>query len=264
LFGPRGVVQWSLSEAMTAPGMPRTRWLVELLAPFDISETNVVRSLFFLYIAGLSALLFGWFTRVAAVVAWLTHLMVMMSERTALYGVDDFANIMLFYAIWMPVGAYWSLDALAGRVSSAPSLEARVGLRVLQLHLCAVYFTSGVEKALQPPYQWWDGEVIWRTSLLPEFGQFDMTWMADYPLLPKLAAWSSLAIEVFYPFFVWPRATRKFWALATVGMHLGIAILMGLVSFGAFMMVLTASAWLFSPEPSGKPEAAGEVTAAPK
>lgn len=244
LFGPCGVVQWSLSETMTVPGLPRVRWLAETLAPLGVTPAACVRATFLLYVAGLSALLVGWRTRGAAVVAWLAHVLVFMSERTALYGVDDFAHIALFYCVWMPVGAAWSLDVLAGRVSPAASLEARLGLRVLQLHLCVVYFSSGIEKALQPPYQWWDGEVVWRTALLPEFAQFDLTWLANFPLLPKLAAWGSLFIEVGYAFFVWPKTTRRWWALATVGLHLGIAVMMGLVSFGAFMIVLTAAAFL--------------------
>jgi hypothetical protein len=258
LFAPsHGVMQSSLTELMLVPGVPRTRWVVELLAPLGISEAACVRGLFVLYVAGLSALLLGWHTRLAAVTAWLTHLILMMSGRASLYGVDEFAHIFLFYLMWMPAGAYWSLDVLSGRTSSAATFAARLGLRVLQIHLCVVYLTSGLEKALTPPYQWLDGEVIWRTSILPDYRQFDLEWLVNVPFLVKLASWGALAIELAYAFLVWPRRTRTLMALSTLGLHLGIAVLMGLVSFGAVMMVLTGSVWLFSPEVESKPSLGG-------
>lgn len=244
LFGPRGVVQYSLSETMVVPGVPRMSWVVQALAHVGVSEVFAVRASFLLYVAGLSALMFGWRTRLAAIVAWSMHLVVMMTQRTALYGVDDFANIALFYCMWMPVGHYWSMDVVCGRASSAPSWEARLSLRVLQIHLCMVYLSSGIEKALQPPYQWWDGEILWRTFLLPEYRQFDMTWLADVPWLVKMASIGALFLELGYAFLVWPLATRKVTAIATLAMHLGIAVFMGLVTFGLVMIVLSAAAWL--------------------
>src|SRR5262245_6879826 len=74
LFGPRGVVQPELSETMVVPGVPRLSWVIGALAPLGISEAFTVKAAFVLYVAGLSALMFGWRTRVAAVVAWSLHL----------------------------------------------------------------------------------------------------------------------------------------------------------------------------------------------
>ena len=114
---------------MVYPGVPRIRWLAEALAPLGVSEDACVRGIFLTYVASLSALLFGWHTRLAAILAWLTHLTLMMSERSSLYGVDDFAHIILFYFMWMPIGHDWSLDVQEKRVSSEPSFAARLSLR---------------------------------------------------------------------------------------------------------------------------------------
>jgi hypothetical protein len=250
LFAPtHAIVQWTLTESVLVPGMPRMRWLVELLAPLGVSEAACVRSVFILYVAGLSALMMGWHSRLAAVIAWFTHLTLMMSDRTPLYGVDDFAHIALFYCVWMPVGHAWSLDVSAGRVSAAPSFAARLGLRVLQIHLCVVYLTSGIEKATSPPYQWWNGELIWMTATSPDYGKLPMEWLANVPWLPLVAGLGALFIELAYAFLVWPKRTRVWMAGSTILLHLGIAVFMGLWSFAAVMIVLTASAWVVSPEP---------------
>ncbi len=250
LFAPtQGMVRWDVNERLLAPGVPRIRWFVDIMAGLGIGEVLSVRLLFITYVAGLSALMVGWHTRIAAVVSWATHLTLLMSCKSSLYGVDDFAQIALFYLIWFPAGHAWSLDVMQGRVKEEPTWDSRLALRVLQIHLCVIYFSSGILKATAPPYQWWDGEVIWRSSLMPEYYTFfDLTWMADVPIVPKLIAWGTLAIEIGYPIFCWIPKTRKLGALATIGLHVGIAVMMGLVSFAAVMIVLTGSAWLVSGE----------------
>jgi hypothetical protein len=250
LFGLPGIVQWQLGEQMIYPGVPRLRWLAEALAPLGVSPAACVRAVFILYVAGLAALLSGWHTRLAAALTYVTHLLLFMSTRASVYGVDDFTNIALFYFMWMPVGHWLSLDCAAGRASSEPTSVARLALRVFQIHLCLVYTSSGIEKALTPPYQWLDGEAIWRTLVIPEYEHFHLTWLAYVPWLVVLAAWSTLIVEIGYGLFVWPRRTRKAWGLATLGMHMGIGVFMGLVSFAAVMMVFTASMFLVSAEPA--------------
>jgi hypothetical protein len=249
LFGRGGLMQWVLGEAMIVPGVPRLRWLVEWLEPHGFSEIRLVQSLFVLYVAALAALLVGWHSRLAAVAAYAAHLLLFMGNRGAVYGVDDFAHIILFYFIWFPVGHWASLDVAAGRVSDAPTATARLALRVLQIHLCLVYTSSGIEKALTPPYQWLDGDAIWRTLILPEYRHFDLDWLAHFPWLVVGLAWGTLVLEIGYGLFMWPKTTRKFWAINIIAMHLGIAIFMGLVSFAAFMIVLTVAAFMVSAEP---------------
>jgi hypothetical protein len=83
----------------------------------------------------------------------------------------------------------------------------------------------------------------------PDLGQFDFAWLADTPWLAMLAGWGTLVVEIGYVFLVWPRRTRQLWALATVGLHVGIALALGLVSFAAVMIVLNVAAFLVSPEP---------------
>lgn len=248
LFGQQGVMQWPLGDLLVFPGLPRISWIVEVLTPLGISATTCVRGVFLLYVAGLSALLVGWHTRVAAAVAWFFHLTLVMSGRGSVYGVDDFANIALFYCIWMPVGRYASLDVLDGRANPAPSFGARLGLRVLQIQMCVVYFFSGIDKAMADGGQWWSGEAIWRALMLPEYRHFDMEWLANFPWLARLICWGTLAVETGYAFLIWPRWTKKPWAFATIGMHAGIAVMLGLVSFAALMSVLTFSAFVVSPE----------------
>lgn len=246
LYGNEGVVQWSVIEAGAPDGVPRIGWVAEALAA-GVSEAGAVRTVFLLYVAGLAGLLVGWRTRLAAALAWLTHLALNVSGNASISGMDQFANIGLFYCVCMPVGDVLSADRRAGRVAGDPSPAARLSLRVLQLHLCVVYFASGVEKATGE--QWWNGEAIWRAVMRPDLGQVDFAWLAAVPWVAALACWSTLVLEIGYAFLVWPRRTRALWALSMVGLHAGIALALGLLSFSAVMIVLNVSAFLVSPEP---------------
>lgn len=252
LYGPRGIVQWPLTDSLALPFVPRVGWVVDAAAHFGFSDDSAVRGLFALYVGAVSCLLIGYGTRTTSVVTWLTHLTLKTSAVATVYGVDSFAHIMLFYFMFMPIGRAFSVDRLLGRTSGEATSGARLALRVVQLHLCVVYFTSGFEKALGP--DWWDGEAIWCTLMRSDLCSLDMSWMSQVPWLPTLIGWSTLALEMGYAALVWPRATRKLTAAATIGMHLGIAVMLGLVSFAALMSVFTLAAFMIGAEP--KEEAA--------
>jgi hypothetical protein len=241
LYGNFGFVQWAILEAASDTWLPSIGKLCRLIQPFGVSANACVHGVFLAYLIALIFLLVGWRTRFFAVAAWLLHGLTVNSGYISLYGVDTFLHISLFYCIWMPVGASLSLDQhLSGRPPQ-PSFLANLSLRTLQLHLCIIYFDSGFAKLMGE--QWRNGEAIWRVLMDPQFAAIDFSWLAQMPILAKLACWSVLLIEVGYPVFIWPARTRPFWVVATLFLHLGIGAFMGLWMFSIMMMVLTTTAF---------------------
>jgi hypothetical protein len=242
-----GVLQGPLRDELARPGLPYLGWLFRILGRVGMGETTILVSTGLVYVASLITLLLGWRTRMAAAVAWLTHLTLMMTANGTSYGADSFGNIFLFYLIWIPSGAALSMDRLAGRQPAGPTPAARLSLRVIQLHLCLIYLTSGLMK--WSGEQWWDGDAIWPSLMLPEYRQVDSCWLVDHPWFAKLSGWMVIVVETGYSIFIWPRRTRRLWILATVAMHLGIAVFMGLGVFGALMIALTVAAFGVSAGP---------------
>lgn len=225
LYGRNGLFQSGLSS-----------YLLNQKLPFFVGTPTdaVIRMLFLTYVGALAFLATGYHTRVAAVLAWFSHFIIKINlGYLSSYGVDTFALIFLFYFIWMPVH---------GRESQ----WTRFSLRVLQAHLFIIYCSSGIAKIAG--YQWRNGEVIWRAAMMPQFSVFDMSWLASFPLIALVIAWSTLAIEIGYPILLGVPKLRFWGGLSVLAMHLGIACLMGLWSFGLFMMVLTASCFLVPSE----------------
>jgi hypothetical protein len=241
LYGDRGVLQGPLREALAGAGLPRIGWLVRVLGPLGVREASIVAGVGGVYVIALLALLGGLRTRVAAAVAWITHLMLMTTAEGSVYGADVFANTFLFYLVWAPAGATLSLDRRRGRATEGPTPAARLALRVVQMHLSGVYLASGVEKACGEG--WWNGEAIWRALMLPEYRRFDFSFLAAHPWVAAAAGWSVLLVEIGYPIFMWSRRTRRPWVWVTAAMHLGIALLMRLEVFGAIMIVLNVAAF---------------------
>ncbi|NRD62003.1 hypothetical protein HRD49_09565 [Corallococcus exiguus] len=241
LLGNQGWVPWSVSKAMASPSVPRVGAVVAALAPLGFSQAASIQGLTFVYVVALLGLLLGLHTRLSSVVAWILHTVLLNSISFFSYGVETFAHISLFYCAVMPVGTAYSLDVRAGRLSGAPSALATLSLRVLQVHLCLIYLTTGLEKMLGPV--WRDGTALWEVLMQPQYGQFDFAWLATVPWMVKLATWGTLVVEVGYAFCVWPRRTRGLWVALTMSLHLGIAVMMGLWMFSGMMAVLTFAAF---------------------
>ncbi len=266
LYGRNGLIQWGVTydaddRSAMALAYPHLSWFSRLFESFGLSESAGLYFVFSIYVTALVFLLLGFKTRAACIVTFVLQVFLSNSSPATVYGVDSFARVSLFYALWMPLGAGYSIDALRGRGGSIDSRAARVGLRVLQLHLALMYLASGIEKGLGA--QWWDGEAIWRAVTMPELAQFDMTWLAGVPWLPMLLGWATVILEVGYFFAVWNRRTRVPAVLAIVSMHVGIALFMGLVSFASLMIVLNISAFLVPCAPVRMRQAALEFNPLP-
>ena len=116
----------------------------------------------------------------------------------------------------------------------------------MQFHLCVIYLAAGLEKAMGR--QWWNGEAIWQAVTQPAFSTLDLSCLAQHSWIPMLAGWGTLIVEIGYVFLIWPRRTRTPWCIATIGLHVGLGLFMGLVFFSSVMILLTSCLFLIPEE----------------
>jgi hypothetical protein len=251
-----GYLQGPLADYLSVANTPQIASLYEYLhKAFGVSEFSTIIAICLTYVVSLIFVATGLFTRPFAILAWISHWTITSTSLATTYGVDLFANVFLFYFMFVPIGDALSIDVVRRKIPPRASWQARLGLRVLQIHLCIAYLASGIEKGTG--IQWWTGEVLSRVSQLPVYQAIDLSWVHQAPLIAMVAGWGTLLIEVGYCFFIWPKKTRMIWVLSIFSMHLGIIAFMGLHLFGAFMAVLTPALFAFSAEP--KPEEYGEL-----
>ena len=98
-----GPVSWALGESLIDPLIPTFSRLLAGAAPLGITSEGLVLIVFGAHVAAVSALLVGFQTRSAALVAWITHVVIVNSTRLFTYGVGSMLTIGLFYCVFMPV-----------------------------------------------------------------------------------------------------------------------------------------------------------------
>lgn len=241
--GQYGMVPWAISKAGIYPFLPHlgdaALWFANLSGQ-NLDAASL--TLFYIFIGSCICFIFGFLTRLANVLCFFLHLCLIYAASGYMYGVDVFTQIGLFYCLFFPMGSTLSIDNVLGiRKKVEYSVAAGIAKRVIQFQLCLIYFSTAIEKGMGS--QWWNGEAIWRTFMLPTFKHFDFGWMASVPFIPLLMGWSILLIEFSYIFLVWIPKYRVFAVLSVVLMHFGIGLIMGMWLFAGIMICLNLFAF---------------------
>jgi hypothetical protein len=237
--GGYGLISRDLTEAVStidSPFIPTLSWITTLGERVGLNESTSLSIAWGLLLCAGCLLIAGLFCRTAAIGGWLLHLCAVKSGDFLAYGMDNFTTIGLFYLMLAPLPDRLSLDARLWRPSKAEPEILGFYRRVLQLHLCIIYFFSGLTKCLGAG--WWTGATLWRALTRPPFNVFSpeilLPWHYLFPILGVLVC----VLETLYPIFIWPRKTRTVWLAGIVAMHISIGVAMGLYLFALIMIVL--------------------------
>jgi hypothetical protein len=241
---PGSFVTRDLTEALVTLGsalVPRVSWFISAGEFIGLSEATVLWVVWSALLAAGLCLVVGIFCRSAAIAAWFIHLSAIKSSALLSYGVDNFTSIGLFYLMLSPLPDHLALDS---RWRKWPAKNAQLHSfwqRVLQLHLCVIYFFSGLTKLLGSG--WWNGESLWRALTRPPFDMVPSEVLIHGKYLFIPLGLGICLLETSYPIFIWPHRTRRIWLVGIIAMHGAIAVLMGLYLFGLIMAVLNIAAF---------------------
>ncbi len=249
LFGSgQGSLNRQLAEAVLSGESnltPRLGWLIAPGSHIGIAETTTLSLVWVSLISLGVCLVIGLFCRPCAILAWFLHLATVRSGLLFSYGVDNFTTIGLFYLVIAPLPDKWTLDhRLWPGAAAAPE---RLGFhrRVLQIHLCIIYFFGGFSKAVSR--DWWNGDNMWRVLTRAPFDLIPIDFVIQFRHLLPLAGSVVCILETTYPIFIWPKRSRPFWLAGILLLHLGIGKAMGLYLFASIMLILNLAG--FGSEP---------------
>ncbi|WP_407652595.1 hypothetical protein [Aporhodopirellula aestuarii] len=227
---------------------------------WDINSPALIGVHHFITILVAAAFMVGFLTRITGPLAWWFQLMVIHRLLGSLFGLDQILTYCVMYLAFTPCGAVFSVDAwlrrrLFGNAESIsqkwnwllpddlPSVSANVATRLLQLHLCVIYLFGGLAKARGQ--LWWDGTAMWFAVGNYEYQSLDVTFLAAYPRFFTALTHLTLFWEVFYCALIWPRWTRPLTLATAVAVHGGIALGLGMATFG--LMMIAANGIFISP-----------------
>jgi len=188
----------------------------------------------------------GLFSRTTSVLAFLIAVSYAYRLNMATFGFDQIVTMLSMYVMLGPCGRVYSVDCWLRRrrdkslppaqpSAAQPSVAANLAIRLLQVHMCVMYLFSGLTK--MRGFAWWDGSAVWMAVANSEYRTLDLTWMAHYPALVSALTHVTVLWETFYIALVWPRVTRPIVLALAVGVHGGIAIALGMITFGCAMLI---------------------------
>ena len=238
-FGPEGL--------LSHDAVLRLRGDTPIFSLFDYAATSAQLHAFFWIGAGaIGVFLLGVFTRVTAVLALVAVLSLIHRGPMLARPVDDIVAMLMFYLCLGPCGRTLSLDAWVrrrrtSRLEPAPLPEptwgATVSIRLMQVHLAAIYGAMALSKLKSGV--WWDGTAVWGLMARPESRLIDLTMYASPYFDYFINAWT-LAIVVFescFAIFIWNRLARPLLLALALPIWIGTALLTGMVSFALIMLV---------------------------
>jgi hypothetical protein len=242
--GGKGLIGRELGEAITSfesPLIPKFGWLVAVGRTLNISEETVLTVAWVGLLSAGCLLLLGLLSRPAAIVAWFVHLCAAESGGLLAYGADNFMTTALFYLMLSPLPDRYSFDHWVAKTKPKNRQALGFWRRVLQVHLCFVYFIGGLAKFLGNG--WWDGSNLWRSLIRPPFNLVPPDLLIHFRYVLPLLGISICLLEVSYPVFIWLKRTRRIWLGCILAMHAAIGLMMGLYFFALVMIVMNLAAF---------------------
>ncbi|MFC5198503.1 MULTISPECIES: HTTM domain-containing protein [Streptomyces] len=205
----------------------------------------------------------GWRTRVMSV---LFAVVVCSFHARAIFMTDGGDNLVLLMAIYLVLtacGRRWSLDARrarlkAPRADSAPEpagsrlarqlRESRTtlitvvhncGMLVIAAQVCLLYGSAGLYKVQGP--SWGGGTALHYVLNLELFRPWPALshFVDEHTLLIAIAGYMTVLLQVAFPFVLFGRLKYPVLVML-LGMHIGIAVVMGLPLFSGAMIVADA------------------------
>jgi hypothetical protein len=188
-------------------------------------------------LAGL-ALILGYQTRAATVLSWVLLVSLQSRNPMVLNSGDVLLRVTLFWCIFLPWGAKWSVDGRR-RVSQETQI-CSVGALAYVVQIALLYGFAAFSKSGEP---WRDGTAVYYALSIDQFRTTLGTFMLGFPSLLQYLTWGVVALQWMVPILLLcPMATRHTRLVAVVGllcMHIGIGLSMHIGIFNLIAVAVT-------------------------
>jgi Vitamin K-dependent gamma-carboxylase len=184
------------------------------------------------------ALLFGFRTRLAALVVFVCLASFERRNPFVLNSGDQLLQVLAFYLVLMPSGVSLSVDRMLKRGEEFWEFPTRPiwPLRLVQIQVSILYLSAVWAKVRGAT--WNDGTAVSYAFRIDDIARFPVPdFITDSLLIINLLTFGTLAIELSLGILVWNRVLRPWVLLAGVALHLGIdyAVRVGFFSYAVFV-----------------------------
>ena len=227
------------------------------------TKTWMVDIFFALWVVVLILYIVGYRTRLITIINFIMIISIHERDIFVLNGADTVIRALAFWQMFLPLGDYYSIDAIRGRIGTflrtrnLADLRVRddeihttyaFPLRMMQIQFAMIYLFTSILKL--PGFAWQQGTAIYYAmqvkSLVLPTG--DLLLQAPLPIL-KAISYQSIITELVFFWFVFSPIAQPYLRITALilgtMLHLGIAGMMSIGNFSAVMI----SGYLFFFEP---------------
>jgi hypothetical protein len=236
LYSSNGLVPETISSFSQNPFIPALLNVYHFVSNI-LTESHFLFAFFGFQLLFALLLLLGVRSRTSAFICWAMQVVVFNSTHLTSYGFDAILLSLLFYCMIFPVGKYFAIKPLHNTM--IPIYQ-----KVLQLHICLIYLANGISKV--SGHTWLDGSGIWDAVNQPQFDSaltpiFQKILLIGH--MPAIITWSTIIIEIAYPFLIWVWGVNKIALSLIILLHVFIAVVFGLWLFAFVMIVFNLTAF---------------------
>ncbi|MBT8459051.1 MAG: HTTM domain-containing protein [Boseongicola sp.] len=189
-------------------------------------------------------LLIGWRTRAVTIISWALLLSLQNRNVMVLSGEDNLALLLLFWAMFLPLGARFSVDAaLNSKPDPHPNAYLSVATFALLIQGMSMYFFSALLKS--DPMWMPDGQAVYYALNLNYFVTPLALWFRQFESLMQGLTYYVWVLEIVGPILIFlpifHRTLRATLMMCFITMHIGFWLFLeiGLFPFISIVMNLT-------------------------
>ncbi|MFT4401690.1 HTTM domain-containing protein [Bacillus sp. SW14] len=233
IWGPNGMSQTDYSEQ------------VRPFTLYSLGDSTVYFEIIF-HLGILSAILFtvGYKTRIVTILNFIFLYSIDQQNPVILDGGDNIMSITLIYMFFIETNKYLSVDKMLkkeGKFSNNYYLSIIHNFGVLSIivQLCILYLNSSLYKVMGE--LWQNGTAIYYILQVQEF---NLPWISNIIISSDFLIVSStyftILLQVAFPFLLFNKVTKYIALALLITLHLGIAVVMGLITFSLTIIVIDA------------------------
>jgi hypothetical protein len=237
LYGSEGLISLQINSFSKLAFIPT---LNDIYIPVSslCAESHFLTLFFLIQLLFAVFLLLGFTSRFSAFMCWSIQVIVFNSGHLMSYGFDAILLSLLFYTMIFPTGLSMSIDNVLSPDRTTDRSMLGSYHKVIQLHICLIYFANGISKI--SGHSWQDGSGLWDAINQPQFQSLltsllRKVFTTDY--IAAIVSWAIIIIEISYPFVIWIKDINKAVLLMILLLHISIALVLGLWLF-AFVMIV--------------------------
>ncbi|MDM5450881.1 HTTM domain-containing protein [Peribacillus simplex] len=229
LWGPDGLTNTDYSQ-QTKP-----------LTLYSFSNSTMYFELIFhLGIVITMLFILGYMTRIMTILNYIFLYSIYHQNGSILDGGYNLMLIISVYLILVKSNEYLSIDKHLKKSKKDNiyiNIIHNIGILSIIVQLCILYLNSSLYKVMGEPWQ--NGTALYYILQVKEF---NLPWISNLILssdiLIVFGTYFTVMLQVAFPFLLFNKITKYIALLLIVPMHLGIAFVMGLISFSLTMVLI--------------------------